>query len=61
MDVPMISDLDAIRGRRQKMINDYLIRLNKKCADHNYSVNERIFLRVTEPVKWRIDSQDLTE
>ena len=47
MDVPLIADLDAIRGRRQQLINDNLIRLNKKCADHNYSVNERIFLRVT--------------
>ena len=51
MDVPLIADLDAIRGRRQQLIDDNLIRLNKKRADHNYSVNDRVFLRVADPVK----------
>ena len=51
MDVPLIADLDAIRGRRQQLINDNLIRLNNKRADHNYSVNDRVLLRVSDPVK----------
>ena len=51
MDVPLIADLDAIRGRRQQLIDDNLIRLNKKRADHNYSVNDRVLLRVADPVK----------
>ena len=51
MDVPLIADLDAIRGRQQKLIDDNLNRLNKKRADHNYSVNERVLLRVADPVK----------
>ena len=51
MDVPLIADMDVIRGRRQQLIDDNLIRLNKKRADHNYSVNDRVFLRVADPVK----------
>ena len=51
MDVHLIADLDTIRGRRQKFINDNLIRLNKKRADHNCSVNDRVLLRVADPVK----------
>ena len=51
MDVPLIADLDAIRGRRQQLIDDNLIRLNKKRADHNYSVNDIFLLRVADPVK----------
>ena len=51
MDVPLIEDMDAIRGRRQQLIDENLIRLNKKRADHNYSVNDRVLLRVADPVK----------
>ena len=51
MDVPLIEDLDAIRGRRQQLIDDNIIRLNKRRADHNYSINERVLLRVIDPVK----------
>ena len=51
MGVPLISDMDAIRGRRQQLIDDNLIRLNKKRADHNYSVNDRVLIRVADPVK----------
>ena len=51
MDVPLIADLDTIRGRRQQLIDENLIRLNKKRADHNYSVNDRVLIRVTDPVK----------
>ena len=51
MDVPLISDMDAIRGRQQQLINDNLIRMNKKHANHNYSVNYRVLLRVANPVK----------
>ena len=51
MNVPLIADMDDIRGRRQQLIDENLIRLNKKRADHNYSVNDRILLRVADPVK----------
>ena len=51
MDVTLIADLDAIRGRRQQLIDDNLIRLNKKRADHNYSVNDIVLLRFADPVK----------
>ena len=43
--------MDAIRGRRQQLIDDNLIRLNKKCADYNYSINDKVLLRVADPVK----------
>ena len=51
MDVHLIADMDAIRGRRQQLINDNLIRTNKKRTDNNYSVNDRVLLRVADPVK----------
>ena len=51
MDVPLIAYLGAIRGRRKQLINDNLIRLNKKRADHKYSVNDRVLLRVSDPAK----------
>ena len=51
MNVPLIADLDAIRGRQKQLIDNNIIRLNKKRADHNYSVNDRVLLRVTYPVK----------
>ena len=50
-DFPLIAYLDAIRGRRQQPIDDNLIRLKKKRADHNYSVNGRVLLKVADPVK----------
>ena len=43
--------MDAIRGRQQQLIDDNLIRMNKKRADHNYSVNDRVLVRVADPVK----------
>ena len=51
MDIPLIAYMDAIRGRRQKLINDNLIRLNKKRTDHNYSVNDIVLLRIADTVK----------
>ena len=36
MGVPLIEDMDAIRGRLQQLINDNFIRLNKKRANYNY-------------------------
>ena len=51
MDVLLIADLDAIRGIRQQLIDDNFIILNKKRADQNYSVNDRVLLRVADPVK----------
>ena len=51
MDVPLIADMDSIRVRQQQLIDDNLIRLNKKRANHDYSVNDRVLLRVADPVK----------
>ena len=38
MDVPLVADLEAIRGRRQQQINDNLRRTNKGRVDYNYNV-----------------------
>ena len=51
MGVPLIEDMDAIRGRRQQLIDDNLIRLNKKRADYNYQLNDIVLLWVADPVK----------
>ena len=40
MNVQLLSDLDAIRGRKQQQIDDNNKLSNKKRVDHNYRVGE---------------------
>ena len=51
MDVPLVADLEAVRGRRQQRINDNLRRTNKGRVDYNYQVGEKVKLKVWDPVK----------
>jgi len=51
MDVPLVADLEAIRGRRQQQIDDNLRRTNKGRVDYNYQVGDMVKLKVVDPSK----------
>ena len=51
MNVQLLSDLNAIRGRKQQRIDDNNKLSNKKRVDHNYWVGEMVKLRVYDPSK----------
>ena len=51
IDVPLLADLDAIRGRKQQLIDANLIRENKKRIDYNYKVGDRVWIKHYEPTK----------
>ena len=61
MDIPLVADLEAIRGRRQQRIDDNLRRTNKGRVDYNYKVGERVKLKVWDPINWKDDSEDHTK
>ena len=42
MDVPLIANLAAIRDGRQQMIDENLIKQNKKRIEHQYRVGDRV-------------------
>ena len=44
MDVKLLSDLDAIRGRKQQQIDDNNKQSNKGRIDNNYQVGEMVKL-----------------
>ena len=51
MDIPLVADLEAIRGRRQQRIDENLIRMNRGRTDHKYQVGDLVKLKVIDPVK----------
>ena len=51
MNVQLIADLASIRGRRQQLIDDNIMRQNKKRIDYNYRVGELVKMRIHDPSK----------
>ena len=51
MDVPLVADLEAIRGRQQQWIDDHLRRTNKGRVDCNCHAGEKVKLQGWDPVK----------
>ena len=51
IDIPLLADLDGIRSRRQQLIDSNLIRENRRRIDYNYSVGERVWIKVYDPTK----------
>ena len=51
IDIPLLADLDAIWGRQQQLVDANLIWENKKRIDYNYSVGDRVWLKVYDPTK----------
>ena len=51
IDIPLLTDLSAIQRRQQQLIDTNLIRESKKRIDNNYSVKERVWIKVYNPTK----------
>ena len=51
LNIPFIADMRAIQERRQHIINHNLIRQNKKCYNHDYQVNQHVYIKPTNPRK----------
>ena len=51
MNIPLITDLDALRGRRQQLIDENLRRINKKRLEHHYAVGDKVWIKYHDPNK----------
>ena len=51
VDVPVTSDLIAIRNRRQQLVNQNLMRHNRKIYDHHYRVCDEVMVVRYDPTK----------
>ena len=51
INVPLLSNLIAIKDRRQQVIDNNLMRTNKKRVDHNYSIGDRVMIVTYDPNK----------
>ena len=51
MQVPLLANLDIIRQRRQHLIDVNLLRTNKSRVNHNYSVDDKVYVREYDPAK----------
>jgi hypothetical protein len=51
LDIPLLANLQAIRNRRQVLINESNCKANLKCIRHDYRVGKLIMLVVPEPTK----------
>ena len=51
-DVPVIADMLAIRQKRRQLIIDQnLMRHNRKRYDHHYCVNDLVMIKTYDPTK----------
>ena len=51
MDIPVLVNLEMIRQRRQLLIDENLMKQNRKRYDYNYSVGDAVLMRTIEPRK----------
>ena len=51
LDIPVIADLEAIQQRRQLLINQNLVRMNRKRFDHHYKVGDLVMIKKYDPRK----------
>ena len=51
MDVPLIANINSIRGRRQQQIDDSLLKMNKKRIYYHYKVGESVWIKEYNPGK----------
>ena len=51
LDLPIIADLMQIQQKRQIMIDENLIRQNRKRRDFNYSVGQEVLVKAVSPAK----------
>ncbi len=50
LNIPLIADWHAITKRREHLVNENLLRENKKCCRHDYAINQRV-LKKRYPTK----------
>ena len=51
-DIPVISDLEAMRNKRQLvLIDNNLIRSNKRRIHHNYQPEQGVMVSTEDPIK----------
>ena len=51
VDVPVTADLIAIRQRRQQLVDQNLIRHNRKRYDHHYRIGDPVMIIRYDPTK----------
>ena len=51
MDIPLIADLLTIRNKRQAIVDENLRRQNRKRREHDYAVNDKVWLHQKSPDK----------
>jgi len=51
LNIPLVADLEAIRDRRQVLIDENLCRANAKCRHYDYQVNDLVWYRDFDPSK----------
>ena len=51
LNVPFMTDLAALRQRRQLIINDNLLKQNARRRHHDYRVHDQVLVKETDPSK----------
>ena len=51
LDIPLLANLEAIRNRRQQLIDQNLIRLNRIRIDYNYTIGDQVMVKTYDPTK----------
>ena len=51
MNIPLITDLDALKGHRQQLVDENLRRINKKQLEHHYAVGDQVSIKYHDPNK----------
>ena len=51
INVPLLTNLVAIRGRRQQIIDNNLMRTNQRQVDHSYNIGDRVMIIQYDPNK----------
>ena len=51
IDVPVLADLEAIRQRRQALIDSNLAKQNRKRYDYHYKVGDHVYVKKYDPRK----------
>ena len=51
LDIPLIADLELIRQQRQALIDEQLIRANRRRISHDYQPNDEVLILSYKPDK----------
>ena len=51
LDIPLVADLELIRQNRQALIDEQLIRANRRRISHDYQPNDEVLILAYKPDK----------